>query len=83
MNAVKFCQVGFVKILTPTILVIFYPIQEIGTSLFYDEAEVKLANSTLTAKKVQFDAFRTKDRAPPGFRVRKLFVRHINARCRS
>ena len=51
--------------------------------MFYDEAEVKLANSTLTAKKVQFDAFRTKDRAPPGFRVRKLFVRHINARCRS
>jgi len=43
---------------------------DLDTSLFLDEsAGIQLANSTLVAKKVQFDAFRTKDRAPPGFRT--------------
>jgi len=52
---------------------IFY--QDLDTSLFLDEsAGIQLANSTLVAKKVQFDAFRTKDRAPPGFRVSNVFI---------
>ena len=32
-------------------------------------AGTKLTNSTVVAKNVKFDAFRTKDKAPPGYRV--------------
>jgi hypothetical protein len=47
-------------------------LQELPTVLKFEDSSLagtNLPNSTVWAKKVQFDAFRTKDKAPPGFRV--------------
>lgn len=43
----------------------------------YDNGAINVVNSTLVAKKVQFDAFRTKDRAPPGFRVILFIISNV------
>jgi hypothetical protein len=54
-------------------IIFFQELPAVLTYPYSGEPGIKLSNSTVIAKKVQFDAFRTKDRSPPGFRVRKAF----------